>query len=150
MTIFFKNWARFLNSSTIFIFHVFLTFLFKWSYRFSFNFSIQMLPHKFWAWTRSTTQRHLTDLNGTYLCRVVQNENAEQVSTLNSVEDTACTVKLSIYLVCFIYDTVFASCSPKIRWSANLCELLSIYFTYFMLFSYFCVSFRRILWFFTC
>ncbi len=48
--------------------------------------------------------------------------------------------KLAIHLVCFTYDAVFASCSPKIRWSANQCELQSTHFAYVMLFWYFCTA----------
>ncbi len=38
---------------------------------------IQMLPYKFRVWACGAIQWHLTDLYGTYLCRVVQNERKQ-------------------------------------------------------------------------
>ncbi len=40
--------------------------------------NIHRLPHKFQAWVCSATQRHLTDLYGTYSCRVVKKQQRER------------------------------------------------------------------------
>ncbi len=42
-----------------------------------FSIHIQKWPHKFQAGACIATQRHLTDLYGTYLCRMIQNESKE-------------------------------------------------------------------------
>ncbi len=49
---------------------------FKWTK--NYIATIQGLAHKFWVRACNVTQQHLTDLYGTYLCRVVQNESKER------------------------------------------------------------------------